>query len=82
MRQQQQEPAHVAFGKNYRTGSSSYRSNENHVRVPSARNSLDAKNLSILDKKSGSGVAVKRPVDPEVVVFTGEEAKAAAAGVA
>ena len=79
---QQLVPGNIAFGKNYRTGSASNISQTQADRLPSARSALNNQNIHQFDNRESSGVAVKRPVDPEVVVFTGDEAKAAAVGAA
>mmetsp|Transcript_35151 Transcript_35151/g.46297 ORF Transcript_35151/g.46297 Transcript_35151/m.46297 type:complete len:241 (+) Transcript_35151:204-926(+) len=72
-----QEPSSIAFGKNYRSGSAS-----GQMRPPSATSKLTTQNLSKLNRRTSSNIGMKRPVDPEVVVFTGEEAKIAAADAA
>ena len=62
----------VAFGANTRVASASGLN-----RPASARSSLNAQNLNKFDRKTNS-IGVRRPQDPEVQVFTGEEAKIAA----
>ena len=46
-------------------------------RPASARSALNSKNLHQLDRKTNS-IGVRKPVEPELQVFTGEEAKVAA----
>ena len=64
----------VAFGKAHRTGSAQAGGPNAADELPSARSTLTSKNMANFDRKSGS-IGYKRPVDPEVVVFTGEEVK-------
>ena len=64
-------PTQIAFGKAVQRCGSARDSN----RPPSARSQLSAANLNSLNRRNGS-IGFKKPVDPEVVVFTGEEAKA------
>ena len=73
----QRPPAQIAFGKALQRSGSAKDSN----RPPSARSQLTTSNLNSLNRRNGSFVG-KKPCDPEVVVFTGEEAKAAAVGAA
>ena len=73
----QRPPAQIAFGKAMQRCGSARDSN----RPPSARSQLTTSNLNSLNRRTGS-IGFKKPADPEVVVFTGEEAKAAAAGAA
>ena len=40
---------------------------------------LSVGNLTRFNNRKSNSIAMKKPVDPEVVVFTGEEAKVAAA---
>jgi hypothetical protein len=36
---------------------------------------LTTSNLTKFNRRTNSSIGIKKPVDPEVVVFTGEEAK-------
>ena len=45
---------------------------------PGAQSALTTQNLNKFNRKSNS-IGIRKPTDPEVVVFTGEEAKVAAA---
>ena len=79
---QQRPPTHVAFGKATQRNNSALGST--NQRPPSARQSnpqLTTSNLNKFDRKSNS-IGFKKPLDPEVRVFTGEEAKNAAQGAA
>ena len=76
-RSKAKDPAQVAFGKNYRSGSAA-----TGQRPPSAQSKLNLQNLQKLDRRNNSNIGIRKPVDPEVVVFTGEEAKVAAASAA
>lgn len=73
---QQNAPGHVAFGKLTRSGSAI---GSQQQRPPSAshQSKLTCNNLARLNRKTNS-IGCKKPVDPEVVVFTGEEVKAEA----
>ena len=77
-RSRPQQPATIAFGKATRTGSACATQQSN--KAPSALatgQGLTSKNLNLFDRRTNS-IGFKKPVDPEVVVFTGEEAKIAA----
>ena len=70
---------HVAFGKAYRSGSVQDGAGANDE-PPSARSRMSVQNMERFDRRHGGGsqIGYKRPVDPEVVVFTGEEGKSTA----
>ena len=72
---QYRAPPTVAFGKAHRTGSA--RAGGAHTgsdEQPIDQSTLTSQNITSFDRKSGS-IGVKRQVNPEVVVFTGEEVK-------
>ena len=72
--QQQSRPTQVAFGKATTVRSGSAQGVAANPRLPPSANKLTAANLSKLNGgRSGSTGAFKRPIDPDVQVFTGEE---------
>lgn len=56
-------------------GSQSKNTNQINSARQQQKSKLTASNLNNFDRRTNSNIGIKRPIDPEVVVFTGEEAK-------